>query len=260
MNEIMVKVFVKDSDIYKMVEEENRFRPNQKVIGWHFSGDEIVFDTNRRDHATEHYNLIEFVATVCRHFKSVNDMKCNQFKPEIHGKSSGMSFYRDEGATDCHSIPENLPTYERANIRIDWRVDSFSDGEKYDVPEEVANRMLECRANKPYFDLKVLQKVDEMDVPLGQKRKGENCVYWIISDEQMKRIEYTMLWRNQFAKVYQLSKDGKVRGYMDGILFTDDGKRILLGSDADTDMFTSTPAYAHVGLPSAEDTHACRLG
>lgn len=249
----MDKVYIKQSDIYKMVEEENRFRPNQKVIGWHFSGDEIVFDTNKMTHETEHYTVEEVIRKMANYIDGLDG--CDTVV-----MSGDDWIFMKTGKGGTHSIPEKLPTYERANIRIDWRVDSFSDGEKYDVPEEVANRMLECRANKPYFDLKVLQKVDEMDVPVGQKRKGENCVYWIISDEQMKRIEYTMWWRNQFAKVYQLSKDGRVRGYMDGILFTDDGKRIFLGSDADTDMFTSTPAYAHVGLPSAEDTHASRLG
>lgn len=126
------KVFIKQSDIFEMVEETNGFKPNQKVIGWYYSGDdEIVFYTNRKDHATEHYGLIEFVATVCSNFKSVNDMRCNQFEAgstgTVNGLEDGFFFYRDEGSTDCHSIPEDLPTIERANVMIEWRTDSSCD-------------------------------------------------------------------------------------------------------------------------------------
>ena len=99
----MDKVYIKQSDIFKMIEETNGFLPNQKVTGWHYSGDdEIVFDTNKTSHETEHYYLIEFVAQVDANFKDANDMKCNQFGTEFKDGADWFYFYRDEGATDCH--------------------------------------------------------------------------------------------------------------------------------------------------------------
>jgi len=96
-------VFIKQSDIFKMVEETNGFKQNQKVTGWHYSGDdEIVFDTNKTSHETEHYTLIEFVAQVDANFKEANDMKCNQFGAEVRDGVDGFFFYFDAGATPCH--------------------------------------------------------------------------------------------------------------------------------------------------------------
>lgn len=96
-------VFIKQSDIFKMVEETNGFKQNQKVIGWHYSGDdEIVFDTNKTSHETEHYTLIEFIAQVDANFKEANDMKCNQFGAEVRDGVDGFFFYFDAGATPCH--------------------------------------------------------------------------------------------------------------------------------------------------------------
>ena len=253
----MEKVFISKNDIYRMVAEDNGLRYNQRVVGWHYSGDEIVFNTNRKTHETEHYDLIDFVAKVCRNFPEVNGRKCNQFGYSEEGGE--FFFYRDEGATDCHSIPKNR-TVEKAYVRISWKVDTGHEEWEYPIPEEVLRRMRECTEYKPYFDLEVVRKVYAKDVPFGQRREWENCVYWVIPDEQMRRIEYTMWWRNQFAQVFDLDGEGHIRGYMDGTLYTEDGVRIMLGSDAQPDMYTHSPAFAHVGSQNDENTHAMRLG
>ena len=98
----MNKIYITQNDIYRMVEETNNFKPNQKVVGWHYSGDEIVFSTNRKNHETEHYYLDEFVAQVDANFKEADDAKCNQFGTEFKEGKQLFYFYRDEGATDCH--------------------------------------------------------------------------------------------------------------------------------------------------------------
>ena len=99
----MDKIYIRQGDIFKMVETANGYRKNQKIGGWYYSGDdEIVFTTNRISHATEHYSLVDFVAQVCENFKDVNDAKCNQFGSEYRGGEDWFFFYRDEGATDCH--------------------------------------------------------------------------------------------------------------------------------------------------------------
>lgn len=257
----MNKIFVPRSDVFKAIERDCGYRGRQHITGWWYDGDDIAFCNNRKEWGAEHYTLIDFVAAICRHIPAVNAAKCNQFGTERKDRAEWFFFYRDEGATDCHSIPENpQSTTERAYVRIEWSTDSFPAESENLIPAEVKQREKECAEYNPYFDLNVLRKVDEKDVPFGQRHEGENCVYWVIPDEQMKRIEFTMWRRNQFAKVFDLDGNGHFKGYMDGALYTEDGRRIMLGSDAQPDMYTYSPAYAHVGSPHIENTHATRLG
>lgn len=255
----MVKVYVSKADVFKAIERDCGYRGRQHITGWwNYRGD-IAFDNNRENWGAEHYTRIDFVAAMCRRVPEVNDAKCNQFGTDYKDGEEVFFFYHDEGATPCHSIREDSPKTERADIRIEWSVDSFVDAFLYKIPQEVLRKMEQCKEYNPHFDLTVLRKVDEKDVPFGQRYLDKPCEYWVIPDVQMKRIEYTMWWRNQFAKIFELDGIGAVRGYMDGALYTETGKRILLGSDAQPDMYTKIPAFAHVGAPSMEETHAVRL-
>lgn len=175
------------------------------------------------------------------------------------------------GAGDTPTIPQN-PRVEKAYIRLDFRVSKCNEQDFKDngftEPEEVKIRRANIEKFNPYFDLQVLREVPESEIPFYH-RGDEGSVYWVIPDEQMKRIEYTMWWRNQFAKVIDYGKvkvkvgneehAKRVEAYIDGILFTESGRRIMIASDANPCLFTNSPAYAHVGKPSYEDTHAQRV-
>lgn len=48
------------TDVYEAIAEMNGFHSTQKVTDWYWSGDELVFCTNKNLHETEHYYEDEF--------------------------------------------------------------------------------------------------------------------------------------------------------------------------------------------------------
>lgn len=268
----MEVVIVNKYDIYRAIAESNGFSSRQKVTGWGYEGDDdIIFYTNRKNRAAVRFDLLEFVFFAGQKVDSdIRKHKCNQ----LEVKGDDFIFYYDEGATELWenddgergSIPRN------AYIRLDFRVPNVDSQDFKDngftEPDEVKVRRANIEKYKPYFTLNVLKEVPERNIHVYHR--GEpGSVYWVIPDTQMKRIEYTMWRRNQFAKVIDYGKikvkrghmeyEKRVEAYMDGILFTEDGRRIMLASDADPRKFTYSPAYAHVGHDSTEPTHAMSI-
>lgn len=268
-------VIVNKYDIYWAIAEANGFSSRQKVTGWGYEGDDdIIFYTNRKNRAAVRFDLLEFVFFAGQKVDSdIRKHKCNQ----LEVKGDDFIFYYDEGATELWenddgesgSIPENRGTTEKAYIELNYYVSALDiddyEAHGFQEPQEVAFRRDNIKKRKPYFELQVLHKVDEEDVPF-YRRGGKGSVYWVIPDEQMKRIEYTMWHHNQFAKVFDFGRitktvcghtyDKGIEAYMDGKLFTKDGKPIMLASDKNPMSFTDSPAFRHTGSPSAEDTHA----
>lgn len=106
----MEKIWVSESEVYKAIERDCGYRGRQHITGWWYSGDDIAFDNNRKEWGAEHYNLIDFVAAICRHIPKVNAARCNQFGFDYEKNERGLPnlgtgsffFYFDAGATPCH--------------------------------------------------------------------------------------------------------------------------------------------------------------
>ncbi len=246
--------------IYDAVARDNNFAKCHKVTDWYWSGDdELVFCTNKSTHETAHYTVAEFIRQMANYLDGLEGCDAVVMLGDnwIFTKSA---------ETVSDSIPRN------AYIRLDFRVPNVDSQDFKDngftEPDEVKVRRANIEKYKPYFTLNVLKEVPERNIPVYHR--GEpGSVYWVIPDTQMKRIEYTMWRRNQFAKVIDYGKikvkrghmeyEKRVEAYMDGILFTEDGRRIMLASDADPRKFTYSPAYAHVGHDSTEPTHAMSI-
>ena len=258
---------VKREYIYDVVARDNDMYPS-KVTDWYWSGDdELVFCTNQYGHDTEHYEEREFIRQMANHFADI-DPASDMVGFDIPTDSF---VFTSKGEIASASIPRN-PRIERAFIRLDFRVPNIDEKDfrnnGFSEPDEVKVRRANIEKYKPYFTLNVLKEVPERNIPVYHR--GEpGSVYWVIPDTQMKRIEYTMWRRNQFAKVIDYGKikvkrghmeyEKRVEAYMDGILFTEDGRRIMLASDADPRKFPYSPAYAHVGHDSTEPTHAMSI-
>ena len=170
------------------------------------------------------------------------------------------------------TIPENSKL-QKAFVKVVYFV-SASDKREIEeqhigIPEEVVKKQEKVKDRKPYFTLEILKEFEECDVNEWNRHLGEDSVYWVIPDEQLRRIEFTMWRNNQFAKVFDFGEveipftnGGKKRlhGYMDGHLYTEDGKRILIASSYSPTLFTHSPAFAHVGSPNMETTHCEFIG